>query len=66
MKNKLINNIYEYIKIWRMKMSEYEIILEDAYSKKLGMGPTAKKIFQEINNKPEAILNLSITNQKQY
>ena len=57
MKNKLINNIYEYIKIWRMKMSEYEIILEDAYSKKLGMGPTAKKIFQEINNKPEAILN---------
>ena len=28
-----------------MKMSEYEIILEDAYSKKLGMGPTAKKIL---------------------
>lgn len=40
-----------------MKMSEYEIILEEAYSKKLGMGSTAKKIFQEINNKPEAILN---------
>ena len=38
-------------------MSEYEIILEEAYSKKLGMGSTAKKIFQEINNKPEAILN---------
>ena len=55
MKNKLINNIYEYIKIWRMKMSEYEIILEDAYSKKLGMGPTAKKYFKR-----------SITNQKQY
>ena len=43
MKNKLINNIYEYIKIWRMKMSKYEIILEEAYSKKLGMGSTAKK-----------------------
>ena len=37
MKNKVINNIYEYIKIWRMKMSEYEIILEDAYSKKLSI-----------------------------
>ena len=40
-----------------MKMSKYEIIIKEAYSKKLGMGPTAKKIFQEINNKPEAILN---------
>ena len=56
MKNKLINNIYEYIKIWRMKMSEYEIILEEAYSKKLGMDPTAKKKY----------FKKSITNQKQY
>lgn len=60
---KSINNIYEYLKYKKInknmedEMSEYEIILEEAYSKKLGMGPTAKKIFQEINNKPEAILN---------
>ena len=56
MKNKLINNIYEYIKIWMMKMSKYEIILEEAYSKKLGMGSTAKKKY----------FKKSITNQKQY
>lgn len=38
-------------------MSTLEIILEEKYSKKLGMGPTAKKIFQEISNEKEAILN---------
>ncbi len=34
-----------------------KIILEKTYSKKLGMGPTAKKIFTDINNKTEVILD---------
>ena len=38
-----------------MKMSKYEIIIKEAYSKKLGMDPTEKKYFKK-----------SITNQKQY
>lgn len=38
-------------------MSTLEIILEEKYPKKLGMGPTAKKIFQEIENTDFVILN---------
>ena len=38
-------------------MNEKEIILEEKYPKKLGMGPTAKKLFQEIKNEKEVILN---------
>ena len=38
-------------------MTKSEIILEEKYPKKLGMGPTAKKLFQEINNEKEVILN---------
>ena len=34
-----------------------EIILEEKYPKKLGMGPTAKKIFQEMTNADSVILN---------
>ena len=38
-------------------MNKTEIILEENYPKKLGMGPTAKKLFQEINAEKEVILN---------
>lgn len=38
-------------------MTKLEIILEKEYNKKLGMGPTAKKIFQRINEESEVILN---------
>lgn len=38
-------------------MTKLEIILEEKYPKKLGMGPTAKKLFQEIKNEKEVILN---------
>lgn len=38
-------------------MTKLEIILEKEYNKKLGMGPTAKKIFQRINDESEVILN---------
>lgn len=39
-------------------MNKTEIILEENYPKKLGMGPTAKKkLFQEINAEKEMILN---------
>ena len=38
-------------------MNKTEIILENKYPKKLGMGPTAKKLFQEINKSSEVILN---------
>lgn len=38
-------------------MKTLEIILEEKYPKKLGMGPTAKKIFQEMTNADSVILN---------
>lgn len=38
-------------------MNKKEIILEEKCPKKLGMGPTAKKLFQEINKKSDVILN---------
>lgn len=38
-------------------MNRKEIILKEKYPKKLGMGPTAKKLFQEINTEKEVILN---------
>lgn len=38
-------------------MNKTEIILEENYPKKLGMAPTAKKLFQEINVEKEVILN---------
>ncbi|MBQ2654479.1 MAG: DUF4325 domain-containing protein [Methanobrevibacter sp.] len=38
-------------------MTRLEIILEESYPKKLGMGPTAKKLFQEIKNEKEVTLN---------
>ena len=31
-------------------MTKLEIILEEKYPKKLGTGPTAKKLFKEIKN----------------
>lgn len=34
-----------------------EILLEKEYGKKLGMSPTAKKLFQNVNNEKEIILN---------
>ena len=40
-----------------MNMNIKEIILEEKCPKKLGMGPTAKKLFQEINRESEIILN---------
>ncbi len=38
-------------------MNKKEIILEENYPKKLGMGPTAKKLFQEIDGEQYVILN---------
>lgn len=38
-------------------MNQIIINLEERYPKKLGMGPTAKKLFQEINMEKEVILN---------
>lgn len=38
-------------------MNNITINLEEKFSKKLGVGPTAKKLFQEINQKSEVILN---------
>ncbi len=38
-------------------MDNITINLEEKFSKKLGVGPTAKKLFQEINQKSEVILN---------
>ena len=38
-------------------MTKKEIILEEKCPKKLGMGPTAKKLFQEINKETDVILN---------
>lgn len=38
-------------------MNKKEILLEEKCPKKLGMGPTAKKLFQEINKESDVILN---------
>ncbi len=38
-------------------MSKFELRLCDSYSKKLGTGPTAKKIFNQIKDKEKVILN---------
>ena len=38
-------------------MTKKEIILEYKCPKKLGMGPTAKRLFQEINKESDVILN---------
>ena len=38
-------------------MTKLEIILEEKYPKKLGTGPTAKKLFQEIKNEKEILLD---------
>lgn len=38
-------------------MNKKEISLEEKCPKKLGMGPTAKKLFQEINKESDVILN---------
>ncbi|WP_458454009.1 STAS-like domain-containing protein [Methanobrevibacter sp.] len=38
-------------------MVQIEIKLYDKYKNKLGIGPTAKKIFNEVNNYDEVILN---------
>jgi hypothetical protein len=43
--------------MWRHNMNNSEIILEEKYTKKLGMGPTAKKLFKEIDGEKEVILN---------
>ena len=38
-------------------MTKIEINLSERYKNKLGIGPTAKKIFNETNNYDEVILN---------
>ena len=38
-------------------MSKLEINLEEKYSKKLGVGPTAAKLFDEIKQESSVILN---------
>ena len=38
-------------------MSRIEINLSERYKNKLGLGPTAKKIFQEANSYDKVILN---------
>lgn len=38
-------------------MTRIEIKFSERYKNKLGIGPTAKKIFQEVNSYEEAILN---------
>lgn len=38
-------------------MVQLEIKLHEKYKNKLGIGPTAKKIFNEANNYDEVILN---------
>ncbi|WP_407392151.1 STAS-like domain-containing protein [Methanobrevibacter sp.] len=38
-------------------MNKLQINLEEKYAKKLGVGPTAKKLFQEINKEPSVVLN---------
>ena len=38
-------------------MEKIEIKLYDKYKNKLGIGPTAKKIFHEVRNYDEVILN---------
>nr|WP_295001317.1 DUF4325 domain-containing protein [uncultured Methanobrevibacter sp.] len=38
-------------------MTKIEIKLSNRYKNKLGIGPTAKKIFQEVNDYDEVILN---------
>jgi len=40
-----------------MKMTKYTLRLIDKCPRKLGAGPTAKKIFNEINKYEEVILN---------
>lgn len=38
-------------------MSKLVINLEEKYAKKLGVGPTAKKLFEEIEKEPSVVLN---------
>ena len=38
-------------------MNSLQINLEEKYAKKLGVGPTAKKLFKEINEEPSVVLN---------
>lgn len=38
-------------------MTKFEIKLEEKFSNKLGIGPTAKKLFQELNGNDSVILN---------
>lgn len=38
-------------------MTKVELKLSEKYPKKLGTGPTAKKIFQEIDMHDEAVIN---------
>ena len=40
-----------------MKMTEYTLRLKDKYPRKLGTGPTAKKIFKKINKHEVIILD---------
>lgn len=40
-----------------IKMTKLEINLVEKCSKKLGVGPTAKKLFHEINKETSVILN---------
>lgn len=38
-------------------MNKTIINLEEKYAKKLGIGPTAKKLFEEIEKEPSVVLN---------
>ncbi|WP_298499307.1 STAS-like domain-containing protein [uncultured Methanobrevibacter sp.] len=38
-------------------MTKLEINLEEKYSKKLGVGPTAEKLFDEIKNEETVVIN---------
>lgn len=38
-------------------MTKLEINLEEKYSKKLGVGPTAQKLFEEIKNEENVVIN---------
>ena len=38
-------------------MTKLEINLEEKYSKKLGVGPTAEKLFNEIKNEETVVIN---------
>ena len=47
-------------------MSKLVINLEEKYSRKLGVGPTAKKLFDEIQQESAVILNNAVDQGYEY